>query len=87
VYEGMAYQLNLLMREGMQRLTVWRKSDNQSAFSAYKVEEEEGYKVIHNHLSPQEIQKLINFDTRVQQQQSPSQQQQNEQSPDGPELD
>ncbi|MDM9580312.1 hypothetical protein [Nostoc sp. GT001] len=83
VYEGMAYQLNLLMREGMQRLTVWRKSDNQSAFSAYKVEEEEEYKVIHNHLSPQEIQKLINFDTRVQQQQ----QQQKEQSPDGPELD
>ncbi|MEA5627977.1 hypothetical protein [Nostoc sp. UHCC 0251] len=87
VYEGMAYQLNLLMREGMQRLTVWRKSDNQSAFSAYKVEEEEEYKVIHNHLSPQEIQKLINFDIRQQQQQPPSQQQQNERSPDGPELD
>jgi hypothetical protein len=84
VYEGMAYQLNLLMREGMQRLTVWRKSDNQSAFSAYKVEEEE-YKVIHNHLSPQETQKLINFDIRVQQQQQ--QQQQNERSFDGPELD
>ncbi|MHC0067384.1 hypothetical protein ACWATR_31480 [Nostoc sp. UIC 10890] len=85
VYEGMAYQLNLLMREGMQRLTIWRKSDNQSAFSAYKVEEEEEYKVIHNHLSPQEIQKLINFDIRVQQQQPPPQQ--NERSPDGPELD
>jgi hypothetical protein len=84
VYEGMAYQLNLLMREGMQRLTVWRKSDNQSAFSAYKVEEEE-YKVIHNHLSPQETQKLINFDIRVQQQQQ--QQQQNERASDGPELD
>ena len=90
VYEGMAYQLNLLMREGMQRLTVWRKSDNQSAFSAYKVEEEEEYKVIHNHLSPQETQKLINFDIRVQQQQQqppPQQQQQNERSHDGPELD
>lgn len=83
VYEGMAYQLNLLMREGMQRLTVWRKSDNQSAFSAYKVDAKEEYKVIHNHLSPQEIQKLINFDIRVQQQQPP----QKEQSPDGPELD
>lgn len=87
VYEGMAYQLNLLMREGMQRLTIWRKSDNQSAFSAYKVEEEEEYKVIHNHLSPQEIQKLINFDIRVQQRQPPPQQQKNERSPDGPELD
>lgn len=64
VYEGMAYQLNLLMREGMQRLTVWRKSDNQSAFSAYKVDAKEEYKVIHNHLSPQETQKLINFDIR-----------------------
>ncbi|QHG20399.1 hypothetical protein [Nostoc sp. ATCC 53789] len=85
VYEGMAYQLNLLMREGMQRLTVWRKSDNQSAFSAYKVDDNEEYKVIHNHLSPQETQKLINFDIRVQQQQP--QQQQNERSPDGPELD
>jgi hypothetical protein len=85
VYEGMAYQLNLLMREGMQRLTVWRKSDNQSAFSAYKVGEEEEYKVIYNHLSPQEIQKLINFDIRVQQQQQ--QPPQKEQSPDGPELD
>ncbi|MCC5659805.1 hypothetical protein LC608_23085 [Nostoc sp. XA010] len=89
VYEGMAYQLNLLMREGMQRLTVWRKSDNQSAFSAYKVDEEEEYKVIHNHLSPQETQKLINFDIRVQQQQQqpPPQQQQNQRSSDGPELD
>ncbi|MDZ8066217.1 MAG: hypothetical protein RMY64_11350 [Nostoc sp. DedQUE08] len=89
VYEGMAYQLNLLMREGMQRLTVWRKSDNQSAFSAYKVDDKEEYKVIHNHLSPQETQKLINFDIRVQQQQQqrPPQQQQNERSPDGPELD
>ncbi|MHC5821180.1 MAG: hypothetical protein ACYT04_36250 [Nostoc sp.] len=87
VYEGMAYQLNLLMREGMQRLTVWRKSDNQSAFSAYKVEEEEEYKVIHNHLSPQETQKLINFDIRQQQQQPLPQQQQNERSHDGPELD
>lgn len=85
VYEGMAYQLNLLMREGMQRLTVWRKSDNQSAFSAYKVDAKEEYKVIHNHLSAQETQKLINFDIRVQQQQPP--QQQNERSPDGPELD
>ena len=85
VYEGMAYQLNLLMREGMQRLTVWRKSDNQSAFSAYKVDAKEEYKVIHNHLSPQEIQKLINFDIRVQQQQQ--QPPQKEQSPDGPELD
>ncbi len=87
VYEGMAYQLNLLMREGMQRLTVWRKSDNQSAFSAYKVDAKEEYKVIHNHLSPQETQKLINFDIRQQQQQPPPQQQQNERSPDGPELD
>ncbi|HYW20257.1 MAG TPA: hypothetical protein VE956_13300 [Nodularia sp. (in: cyanobacteria)] len=88
VYEGMAYQLNLLMREGMQRLTVWRKSDNQSAFSAYKVDTKEEYKVIHNHLSPQETQKLINFDLRQQQQQPPPpQQQQNERSPDGPELD
>ncbi|MBD2525585.1 hypothetical protein [Nostoc sp. FACHB-133] len=87
VYEGMAYQLNLLMREGMQRLTVWRKSDNQSAFSAYKVDTNEEYKVIHNHLSPQETQKLINFDIRVQQQQPPPQQQQNERSSDGPELD
>lgn len=85
VYEGMAYQLNLLMREGMQRLTVWRKSDNQSAFSAYKVDDNDEYKVIHNHLSPQETQKLINFDIRVQQQQP--QQQQNERSSDGPELD
>ena len=87
VYEGMAYQLNLLMREGMQRLTVWRKSDNQSAFSAYKVDTKEEYKVIHNHLSPQETQKLNNFDIRVQQQQPPPQQQQNEPSSDGPELD
>lgn len=83
VYEGMAYRLNLLMREGMQRLTVWRKSDNQSAFSAYKVDAKEEYKVIHNHLSPQETQKLINFDIRQQQQQ----QQENERSSDGPELD
>ncbi|MBD2615840.1 hypothetical protein H6G94_32100 [Nostoc punctiforme FACHB-252] len=86
VYEGMAYRLNLLMKEGIQRLTVWRKSDNESAFSAYKVDAKEEYNVIHNHLSPQETQKLIDFDIR-QQQQQPPQQQQNERSPDGPELD
>lgn len=87
VYEGMAYQLNLLMREGMQRLTVWRKSDNQSAFSAYKAGVSEEYKVIQNNLSPQETQKLIEFDQKQRQQQQLPQQQQNEQSPDGPELD
>ncbi|BAZ33817.1 hypothetical protein NIES4074_63310 (plasmid) [Cylindrospermum sp. NIES-4074] len=82
VYEGIAYRLQLLMREGMQRLSVWRKSDNQSAFSAYKADSSEEYKVIHNHLSTEETQKLINFDTR--QQQQPQQQ---ERSHDGPELD
>jgi len=87
VYEGMAYQLNLLMKEGMQRLTVWRKSDNQSAFSAYKVDAKEEYKIVHNNLSPQETQKLIDFDIRVQQQQPPLEQQQNDRSCDGPELD
>ncbi|WP_341531727.1 hypothetical protein WKK05_39110 (plasmid) [Nostoc sp. UHCC 0302] len=89
IYEGISYRLNLLMREGMQRLTVWRKSDNQSAFSAYKTDSSEEYKVIHNHLSIEETQKLINFDIRQQQPppQPPPQQKQNEQSPDGPELD
>jgi uncharacterized protein YdiU (UPF0061 family) len=85
IYEGIAYRLQLLMREGMQRLTVWRKSDNQSAFSAYKTDSNEEYKVIHNNLSLQETQKLIDFDIRQQQQQP--QQQQNERSPDGLELD
>ncbi|MCL6755204.1 hypothetical protein KBT16_31225 [Nostoc sp. CCCryo 231-06] len=85
IYEGISYRLNLLMREGMQRLTVWRKSDNQSAFSAYKVDGKEEYNIINNHLSPQETQKLINFDIRQQQEQQ--QPQQNERSPDGPELD
>ncbi|HEY9803854.1 MAG TPA: hypothetical protein V6D25_26160 [Leptolyngbyaceae cyanobacterium] len=92
IYEGIAYRLQLLMREGMQRLTVWRKSDNQSAFSAYKADGKEEYKIIHNHLDPQETQKLINFDTRVQQQQQqssppPQQPEQNNQSPEGPEMD
>ncbi|MBH8573549.1 hypothetical protein I8752_11080 [Nostocaceae cyanobacterium CENA369] len=87
IYEGIAYRLQLLMREGMQRLTVWRKSDNQSAFSAYKADGNEEYKLIHNNLSPQETQKLIDFDIRQQQQQPPPQQQQNERFPDGPDLD
>lgn len=89
IYEGISYRLNLMMREGMQRLTVWRKSDNQTAFSAYKVDSKEEYNVVHNNLSPQETQKLINFDMRQQQQQqkSPPQQQQNDHSSDGPELE
>ncbi|MEJ1934416.1 hypothetical protein WDZ92_29830 [Nostoc sp. NIES-2111] len=88
IYEGISYRLNLMMREGMQRLVVWRKSDNQSAFSAYKVDGKEEYNVIHNNLSQQETQKLINFDIRQKQQQkSPPQQQQNDHSPDGPELE
>ncbi|BAY42067.1 hypothetical protein NIES2111_64630 (plasmid) [Nostoc sp. NIES-2111] len=89
IYEGISYRLNLMMREGMQRLTVWRKSDNQSAFSAYKIDGKEEYKILHNNLDPQETQKLINFDIKQQQQQQsqpqlPSQQQ--EQS-SGPEID
>lgn len=91
IYEGISYRLNLLMREGMQRLVVWRKSDNQPAFSAYKVDGKKEYKILHNNLSPEETQKLINFDMRVQQQQQqlplPPQQQQNDRSPDAPELE
>jgi hypothetical protein len=93
IYEGISYRLHLMMREGMQRLLVWRKSDNQTAFSAYKVDGKEEYNVVHNNLSPEETQKLINFDMRQQQQQqqqqplSPPQQQQNDRSPDGPELE
>jgi hypothetical protein len=87
IYEGISYQLNLLMREGMQRLTVWRKSDNQSAFSAYKVDGKEEYNIIHNKLDLQETQKLINFDIRVQQQKPPPQPEQNIKSHDGTELD
>ncbi|MBD2681924.1 MULTISPECIES: hypothetical protein [Nostoc] len=86
VYEGMTYRLNLLMREGMQRLTVWRKSDNLSAFSAYKDSDKE-YKVIHNNLSPQETQKLIDFDQKQRQQQQLPQPEQNINSYDGPEFD
>ncbi|MBD2504999.1 hypothetical protein [Anabaena azotica] len=91
VYEGNFYRLHLLMRQGMQRLNVWRKSDNQSAFSAYKVDGKEEYKVIHNNLSPQETQKLINFNIKQREQQSQPQPQpqpeQNNQSLDGPEMD
>lgn len=93
IYEGIAYRLHLLMTEGMQRLNVWRKSDNQSAFSAYKIDGEEEYNIIHNHLDSQETQKLINFDIRQrQQQQQPqsqpqSQPEQNNQTLDGPEMD
>lgn len=93
VYEGISYRLNLLIREGVQRLSVWRKSDNQTAFSAYKVDGKEEYNVIQNNLSAEETQKLINFENR-QRQQSQSQQpqpfQQQEQSPqndNGPSME
>lgn len=95
VYEGISYRLNLLMREGIQRLSVWRKSDNQTAFSAYKVDGKEEYNVIQNNLSPEETQKLINFE-KIQRQQSqsqpqPEQQQEHRQIPpqndNGPSMD
>lgn len=72
----------------MQRITVWRKSDNQSAFSAYKVDGKEEYNVIHNNLSPQETQRFINFEQKHQdeQKQQLSPPPPNLQSEDEPEI-
>lgn len=92
VYDGKAYRLQLLMQQGMQLLSVWRKNSNQSAFTAQKDDNSVDYKVTHNDLSNEETDKLINFDQKQrQQEQSPPQSQpqpeQNNPSLDGPEMD
>ncbi|MBD2505530.1 hypothetical protein [Anabaena azotica] len=91
VYDGKAYRLQLLMQQGMQLLSVWRKNSNQSAFTAQKDDNSVDYKVTHNDLSNEETDKLINFDQKQRQQEQSqppqSQPQQQQTSPDGPEMD
>ncbi|RCJ40902.1 hypothetical protein A6770_36995 [Nostoc minutum NIES-26] len=68
IYEGIAYRLQLLMKEGMQFVSVSRKSGlPQTAFSAYKDESNE-FKITENNLSPSETQRFITFDKQQRQQ-------------------
>lgn len=69
IYEGFAYRLQLLMKEGMQLLSVIRKSGNpQTAFTAYKAGDEQEFKVTENNLSNEETLRLIKFDRQQAQQ-------------------
>lgn len=69
IYEGIAYRLQLLIKEGMQLVSVRRKTDppDAIAFKAYKDESNE-FKITENNLSPEETQRLITFDKQQRQQ-------------------
>lgn len=73
IYEGIAYRLQLLMKEGMQLLSVKRKSGNpETAFTAYKDESNE-FKITQNNLSDSETNRLIAFDRQQTKQQPKTQ--------------
>ncbi|MCC5618615.1 hypothetical protein LC605_26705 [Nostoc sp. CHAB 5836] len=70
IYEGIAYRLQLLIKEGMQLVSVKRKSGNpETAFTAYKDDSNE-FKITQNNLSDQETNRLIAF-SRQQTKQQP----------------
>lgn len=62
IYEGMAYRLQLFIKEGIQLLSVNRKTGNpETAFTAYKDDSNE-FAVTQNNLSHEETNRLITFD-------------------------
>lgn len=68
VYEGIVYRLQLLMKEGIQQISVHRKSGTpSSAFTAKKQDNQE-FQIIQDNLSPQEVARLIAFDKQQLQQ-------------------
>lgn len=73
IYEGIAYRLQLLIKEGMQLLSVKRKSGNpETAFTAYKDDSNE-FKITQNNLSDEETNRLIAFDRQQTKQQPKAQ--------------
>lgn len=61
IYEGIAYKLQLLIKEGMQFVSVKRKSGKpEQAFAAYKDDSNE-FKITQNNLSDSETNRLIAF--------------------------
>lgn len=73
IYEGIAYRLQLFIKEGMQLLSVHRKTGNpETAFTAYKDDSNE-FKITQNNLSHTETNRLIAFDKQQTAQQPTSQ--------------
>ncbi|MDZ7968427.1 MAG: hypothetical protein RM368_26335 [Nostoc sp. DedSLP03] len=73
IYEGIAYRLQLFIKEGMQLLSVHRKTGNpKTAFTAYKDDSNE-FKITQNNLSHTETNRLIAFDKQQTAQQPTSQ--------------
>ncbi|MBD2565552.1 MULTISPECIES: hypothetical protein [Nostoc] len=73
IYEGIAYRLQLFIKEGMQLLSVHRKTGNpKTAFTAYKDNSNE-FKITQNNLSHTETNRLIAFDKQQTAQQPTSQ--------------
>ncbi|MBW4456336.1 MAG: hypothetical protein KME55_28590 [Nostoc indistinguendum CM1-VF10] len=73
IYEGIAYRLQLFIKEGMQLLSVYRKTGNpKTAFTAYKDDSNE-FKITQNNLSHTETNRLIAFDKQQTAQQPTSQ--------------
>jgi hypothetical protein len=85
IYEGIVYRLQLLMKEGMQLVSVKRKSGKpEEAFTAYKDDSNE-FKITQNNLSEEETNRLIAFD-RQQTKQQPKTQENNINKNDSAEL-
>lgn len=73
IYEGIAYRLQLFIKEGMQLLSVHRKTGNpETAFTAYKDDSNE-FQITQNNLSHLETNRLIAFDKQQTVQQPESQ--------------
>ncbi|MBD2450509.1 hypothetical protein H6G76_25820 [Nostoc sp. FACHB-152] len=63
IYDGIAYQLQLWMKEGIQLLNVNRKNGSPyNAFTAVKQDTQAQFQILQNNLSQEESQRIINFD-------------------------
>lgn len=73
IYDGIAYQLQLWMKEGIQLLNVNRKNGSpQTAFTAVKQGTQTQFQILQNNLSQEESQRIINFERVHNTQQSPN---------------
>ncbi|MBE9052761.1 hypothetical protein IQ243_20500 [Nostocales cyanobacterium LEGE 11386] len=61
IYEGVRYKLQLLMKEGMQFLSINRNGKPEKAFSAYKDEKNTEFRILENNLTDQEAKGIIEF--------------------------
>lgn len=83
LYEGVRYKLQLLMKEGMQFLSINRKDRKpEKAFSAYKNDQDSQFNILENNLTDEETQGIIELNKQRIVEQAKNQHQKKDNSPE-----